>query len=81
MMMMMMMMMMYMLLNINIFFFVSITTYLFIMIITIYHQVSAAVSGKTSFLLAGHLLEDGRPVSESTKYKTGDDSDDGDGWW
>jgi len=33
-------------------------------------KVSSAVSGKTTFLLAGNLLEDGRSVSESAKYKT-----------
>ena len=28
-----------------------------------------AVSGKTNILLAGHILEDGRNVQESNKYR------------
>lgn len=32
-------------------------------------KLSAAVSGKTSFLLAGLLLEDGRAATDSSKYK------------
>eukprot|EP01032_Pedospumella_encystans_P008983 gene8983-10604_t len=32
-------------------------------------KLSAAVSGKTSFLLAGLLLEDGREAKDSSKYK------------
>lgn len=31
---------------------------------------TSAVSGKTSYLLAGHVLEDGREVSTSGKYRT-----------
>ena len=33
-------------------------------------KLSAAVSGKTTFLVAGRLLEDGRASSESSKYRT-----------
>lgn len=32
-------------------------------------SVKTAVSGKTDFLVAGEVLEDGRPVSASSKYK------------
>ena len=36
-------------------------------------KMSAAVSGKTTFLVAGDFLEDGRPSEESSKYKTARD--------
>jgi replication factor C subunit 1 len=32
-------------------------------------KVAGAVSGKTNYLVAGNLLEDGRPAQESSKYK------------
>lgn len=32
-------------------------------------KLSGAVSGKTSFLVAGDFLEDGRPAEESSKYR------------
>jgi BRCA1 C Terminus (BRCT) domain len=32
--------------------------------------VNTSVSGKTDFVVAGTLLEDGRPVTDSSKYKT-----------
>ena len=37
---------------------------------TISMQVASAVSGKTNYLVAGDLLDDGRPVAESSKYRT-----------
>lgn len=33
-------------------------------------QIASAVSGKTNYLVAGTLLDDGRPVAESSKYRT-----------
>lgn len=36
-------------------------------------KLAAAVSGKTSFLIAGDLLEDGRPVSEGSKHRAATD--------
>ncbi|GBG31639.1 Replication factor C subunit 1 [Hondaea fermentalgiana] len=33
-------------------------------------KVTTSVSGRTSYLVAGHVLEDGRPTSQSKKYKT-----------
>lgn len=33
-------------------------------------QIASAVSGKTNYLVAGDLLDDGRPVAESSKYRT-----------
>jgi replication factor C subunit 1 len=35
-----------------------------------FFQLNSSVSGKTDFLVAGSVLDDGRPVSESNKYKT-----------
>lgn len=32
-------------------------------------HVATQVSGVTNFLLTGHILEDGRPVDQSLKYK------------
>lgn len=32
-------------------------------------QLVTAVSGKTSYLIAGSVLEDGRPVNDGSKYK------------
>lgn len=33
-------------------------------------KVANSVSGKTDILVAGTLLDDGRPVQESSKYRT-----------
>lgn len=33
-------------------------------------QIASVVSGKTNYLVAGDLLDDGRPVAESSKYRT-----------
>ncbi len=33
-------------------------------------KIASSVSGKTSLLIVGRLLEDGRPVTEGNKYKT-----------
>jgi len=38
-----------------------------------YRKVTGNVSGKTSMLIVGSILEDGRAVSESRKYKTAQD--------
>lgn len=32
-------------------------------------KISSAISGKTDFLIVGHILEDGRDVSEGSKYR------------
>lgn len=33
-------------------------------------KISSAVSGKTNYLVVGHILEDGREVTEGSKYRT-----------
>ena len=33
-------------------------------------QTAASISGKTDFVVAGTVLDDGRPVMESSKYRT-----------
>lgn len=33
-------------------------------------KISSAISGKTNFLVVGHILEDGREVTEGSKYRT-----------
>jgi len=35
-----------------------------------YRKVTGSVSSRTSMLIVGSILEDGRPVSESRKFKT-----------
>lgn len=40
------------------------------MILSAGGKVAKAVSGKTDYLVTGTLLEDGRPVSEGSKYRT-----------
>ena len=36
---------------------------------TIHSQLVTAVSGKTSYLIAGSVLEDGRPATDGSKYR------------
>ncbi len=35
-----------------------------------YRKVTSGVSGKTSYLVVGGVLEDGRPIEDGSKYKT-----------